>query len=120
MEKEEIKLIGKFMGYNVIIYKGHETFDSNPSYRTIGETKFLWHGMYLMFTGRYVKDVSYPFNQSWDYLIPIIDRINRTGIDCRIINDLHAAILSVNIKDAYKETINFIRWYNQKTNTNQK
>lgn len=73
------RLIAEFMGYEVIQYKGMPTYNGNPSARTVGEQKALWGGLSLEFTGRFVRDVYYPFNTDFNCLLPVIRRIEEQG-----------------------------------------
>ena len=76
---ENNRLIAEFMGYEVIQYKGQPTYNSNPCARTIGEQRALWNGLDLEFTGRFVEQVSYPFDTDFNYLLPVIRRIEEQG-----------------------------------------
>ena len=71
-------LIAKFMGYEIIPYNGNKDmpiFNGNKYAKTVGQQKSLWGGLDLQFTGRFTKRVSYPFNTDFNYLIPVIKRI---------------------------------------------
>jgi len=84
MEKDLLitQTIAKFMGYEVIDYQ-HDVF--NPIYngnkyaKTIGELAHLWNGLALTFTGRFTNAVKYPFDTDFNYLIPVIRRIEEQG-----------------------------------------
>lgn len=73
------RLIGEFMGYEVITYKGKLTYNGNKYAKTIGELRTLWNGLYLEYTGRSVEEVVYPFNSDLNYLIPVIRAIEERG-----------------------------------------
>ena len=76
------RLIAEFMGYEVILYQHGEQkpiYNGNPSARTFGEQKALWNGLELEFTGRFVEYVKYPFDTDFNYLLPVIRRIEQQG-----------------------------------------
>lgn len=76
------KTIAEFMGYEIIAYKGDKNkliYNTNKFARTIGEEKELWGGLSLQFTGRFVEYTQFPFNTDFNYLIPIIKRIEEAG-----------------------------------------
>lgn len=75
-------LIAEFMGYEVIPYQGNEykpIFNGNKFAKTVGEQKALWNGLDLQFTGRFTEFVKYPFDTDFNYLLPIIRRIEQQG-----------------------------------------
>lgn len=76
------KTFAEFMGYEIIAYKGDSNkliYNGNRFARTIGEEKALWGGLSLQFTGRFVEYTQFPFNTDFNYLIPIIKRIEEAG-----------------------------------------
>jgi hypothetical protein len=73
------RVFAYFMGFEIIDYKGKQIYNGNKNAKTIGELKTLWGGLYLEHTGRWVKDVKYPFNTDFNYLIPVIRRIEEQG-----------------------------------------
>jgi hypothetical protein len=75
-------LIAEFMGYETIPYNGNNNkpiYNGNKYAKTIGEQKKLWGGLDLQFTGRFTEYVNYPFNTDFNYLIPVIKRIEEQG-----------------------------------------
>lgn len=75
-------LIAKFMGYEIIPYNGNKNapiFDGNKYVKTVGEQKALWNGLDLQFTGRFIEKVNYPFDTDFNYLLPVIRRIEEQG-----------------------------------------
>lgn len=75
-------LIAKFMGYETIPYNGNVNvpiFNGNKYAKTVGEQKSLWGGLDLQFTGRFTEKVNYPFDTDFNYLIPVIKRIEEQG-----------------------------------------
>ena len=73
------RLIAEFMGYEVINYKGKPTYNGNEYAKTFGEKRKLWGGLDLHFTGRLVRDVEYPFNTDFNYLLPVIKKLEDNG-----------------------------------------
>ena len=74
--------IAEFMGYNIIPYQHNEykpIYNGNRFAKTVGEQKELWMGLDLQFTGRFTEYVQYPFNSDFNYLIPVIKRIEDLG-----------------------------------------
>ena len=75
------RLIAEFMGYEIISYNGSEKliYNGNRFAKTLGEQKKLWNGLELQFTGRFVENVKYPFDTDFNYLIPVIRKIEEQG-----------------------------------------
>ena len=76
------RTIAEFMGYEVVPYQHNQynpIYNSNKFAKTIGEQKALWGGLDLQFTGRFTNAVQYPFDTDFNYLIPIIKRIEESG-----------------------------------------
>jgi len=76
------RVIAEFMGYEVIPYQHNKykpIYNGNKYVKTIGEQKALWGGLDLHFTGRFIENVTYPFDSSFNYLIPVIKRIEEQG-----------------------------------------
>lgn len=75
-------LIAEFMGYETIPYNGNKNvpiYNSNKYAKTIGEQKALWGGLDLQFIGRFAEKVKYPFDTDFNYLLPVIKRIEEQG-----------------------------------------
>ena len=76
------RVIAEFMGYNIIPYQHNEyrpIYDGSKFFKTIGEQKTLWGGLEMQFTGRFVENVRYPFDTDFNYLLPVIRRIEEQG-----------------------------------------
>jgi hypothetical protein len=76
------RLIAEYMGYEIISYQNNEykpIYCGNKYAKTVGEQKILWGGLELQFIGRFVEYVRYPFDSDFNYLIPIIKRIEENG-----------------------------------------
>jgi hypothetical protein len=76
------RLFAEFMGYNVIPYQHNEykpIYNGNKYAKTVGQQKELWGGLQLEFTGRFIENVKYPFTTDFNYLLPIIRRIEENG-----------------------------------------
>jgi hypothetical protein len=76
------KLIGKFIGHQ----------------SSTGSTYYVF--------GRYHKDIDLKYHKLWDWLMPVIDKINRLEKGAYKIN------INPNILTTYEFVITFIRWYN--------
>ena len=75
-------LIAEFMGYETIPYNGNVNvpiYNGNKYAKTIGEQNALWNGLDLQFTGRFTEKVNYPFDTDFNYLLPVIRRIEEQG-----------------------------------------
>lgn len=78
----------------------------------------------------YIEDLEY--NSSWDWLMPVVEKIERTnngtddnyfnvtigcGFDCTIFDAHHELIINTceqtKIKTVYKAVVEFIEWYNK-------
>lgn len=83
---ENTKLIAEFMGYKIIKYNDTDNtiYNGNKYAKTIGEQKELWGGLELQFTGRFVYKVDFPFNTDWNYLMPVIAKIEQSGYVVKI------------------------------------
>lgn len=83
--EREIKintLIAQYMGYEIIPYNGDECktiYNGNKFAESIGQQKKLWGGLDLTFTGRFTECVRYPFLTDFNYLIPVIKKIEESG-----------------------------------------
>lgn len=122
---KDTMLIAQLMGYNVIVYKGLATYDGNTIAKTVGEKQKLWEGLDLEFTGRHCKDVSYPFATDWNYLMPILSRIESLGFNSKIdtnhtwifstknANQYKSVLVGGNSKkeNTYKAILQFADWY---------
>lgn len=76
------RTIAEFMGYDVINYQHNEyrpIYNGNKYAKTVGEQKALWCGLDLQFTGRFTENTTYPFDTNFNYLIPVIKRIEEQG-----------------------------------------
>jgi len=80
---ESNKLIGKFMGHQ----------------SSTGSTYY--------FFGRYHKDVDLKYHKLWDWLMPVIDKINKLDKGAYKIN------INESILTTYEFVIIFIKWYNK-------
>lgn len=77
--RENTRLIAEFMGYEIISYKGKLTYNGHISYTKYGDLLKLWQGLEVMFAGRLVDNLIYPFHEDFRYLIPIIQKIEESG-----------------------------------------
>jgi len=78
----ENRIIAEFMGYEVINYQHSQfnpIYNGHKSAQTIEQQKELWNGLELQFTGRFVSDAKFPFKTDFNYLIPIIRKIEEMG-----------------------------------------
>jgi hypothetical protein len=124
------RLIAEFMGYNVIRYNGTENliYNGNKYAKTVGELKNLWGGLNMEFTGRFVDRVKYPYDTDFNFLIPIIRRIEEAGFVVHIAGikyqvyhllEENNPIVSLVCGDISKKTkmvfdliVDFIKWHN--------
>lgn len=70
------------MGYEIIPYQNNlynPIYNGNKFAKTLGEQKKLWCGLELEFTGRFTNVVKYPFDTDFNYLIPVIKKIEEHG-----------------------------------------
>jgi hypothetical protein len=63
-----------------------------------------------------------PYDTSWDWLIPVIQKIDsmynmdQTSIlEDAIYSKVLTLSITVKIEDAYSEVVDFIKWYNQQS-----
>jgi len=77
------KLIGKFIGHQ----------------SSTGSTYYVF--------GRYYKDIDLKYHKLWDWLMPIIDKINSLERGAYKIN------INQSILVTYEFVVTFIKWYNK-------
>ena len=124
-------IIAGFMGYETIPYNGNVNipiFNGNKYAKTVGEQKALWGGLDLQFTGRFTEKVNYPFDTDFNYLLPVIKRIEEQGYVVAIkgisyqvykVLDEKNPIVALVCGNLSKKTemtcdliVSFIEWYN--------
>ena len=122
-------LIAQFMGYEIIEYSPNvPIYNGNKTAKTVGAQQKLWNGLELQFTGRFTECVKYPFDTDFNYLIPVIRRIEECGyvvhiarISYKIYRVLEEdkPIVSLVCGDLHKKTettckliTSFIKWHN--------
>ena len=54
------------------------------------------------------------FNSSWDWLMPVVEKIYNTGISGGIVAGLRESLFNVNIEQVHKCVIEFIQWHNNR------
>lgn len=128
------RTIAEYMGYEVIDYQHNKyqpIYNGNKYAKTVGELKKLWGGLVLEFTGRFVENATYPFDTDFNYLIPVIRRIEEQGFVVKIAGIRYQVyklleedkpILSWVCGDLSKKTemvckliTEFIKWHNEHT-----
>jgi len=140
--KEEIvennKLIAEFMGSELETtckYNDHEDDVPKPHYRYDNFTKkMMQHYCVRMGNiGHFVTPEGMKFNKSWDWLIPVVEKIGNLDFHAQVIisnncckistnrnttNDpLYFELLKTNenkIEAVYEAVIEFIKWYNER------
>lgn len=117
MNTKEIKEIGKFFGYNVILFKGNEIFDGNEILKTVGDNVSFF-GKEMMFTGRFCKDVAkdtnFRFDTDWNLLMFLIDQIKVKNIEeYTLLDKIDDALICIDQKETFKACIQFINFYNK-------
>ncbi len=129
------RVFAEFMGYDVIPYQhnGYKPiYNGNRYAKTVGEQKALWGGLDLQFTGRFTEKAVYPFDTDFNYLLPVIKRIEEQGYVVMIagikyqvykVLDENSPIISLVCGDLSKKTsvtcdllVSFIEWHNQQSN----
>jgi len=73
----------------------------------VGNTSTLWTKRW------FVSDYSVmKYHSSWDWLIPCIGKISNECEEPEELDNLKYALLSNDIKTAWFEVVEFIKWYN--------
>ena len=54
------------------------------------------------------------YHKSWDWLMPVVEKISMTGYLGGIKYALFDALGNANLEAAYKEIVSYIKWYNEK------
>lgn len=52
------------------------------------------------------------YHTSWDWLMPVVDKINETEWEDTIVDHLHQCVMRVQIEDAFNSVCEFIEWHN--------
>lgn len=118
MTTEEKKLIGEFLGWKVISYKGRDTFDGHQTCRTIGQVKDLL-GIFLPYTGIRVTDISIDYENDWNLLMMLSEqcviREDAYEFDDHYeqLERIDEALLKYHKENLFKAIINYIKWYNE-------
>ncbi len=55
------------------------------------------------------------YHSSWDWLMPVVEKISGSGYAGGIMSDLKGALIIADIEAVYNAVIEFIEWYNKKT-----
>lgn len=58
----------------------------------------------------YMEEIEYHI--SWDWLMPVVEKIAETGIRLGILEGLQQSLITANIEATYKAVVEFIEWYN--------
>jgi hypothetical protein len=132
---KKIKIIAKFMGYK-IENKKFETLQ----YHSSNESDWVWdEGKIVTLEGDEVCDYNnepyflledLPFNKNWDWLMPVVEKIESLGYTFKITGNIvtinHPFFEDIGyrktdlskIEAVYLGVLMFIKWYNnQKTLT---
>ncbi len=100
--------------------------DSIEGNKLIAEFMKLWKGVGCYGYGNnYYGFDNLKYHSSWDWLMPVVEKINKhlklltkplTVTKAEIfINKIHNAICEVDIRKAFNEIIDAIKWYNQQS-----
>lgn len=103
---ENNKLIAEFMGAPFVgDYKG-----SKGGY----QDTYLYDFRKLNIGNEvFISDVQMKFHTDWNWLMPVIQKINETGYAGGITYELKESLMAVDIGNTYKEVVEFIKWYNE-------
>jgi len=95
--EEKNVLIAEFMGYEKIVFP--ET------------SKYL--GQYTNPISKRVYEVdNLDFNSDWNWLMPVVEKINKIGKYGRILNNMHNGLMSADIQKTFIACAEFTEWYN--------
>ena len=94
MTTENNKLIAEFMGG----YTPYERFGDSTEY---------------YYRGHYVTLENMKFQTSWDWLMPVIEKIYKErGLDDEIVLMIRDSVAELNIESTYKFIVEFIKEHN--------
>jgi hypothetical protein len=110
----DVEHVAKFMGYQTRMFK---VYNDQPEERIWFLGEDLKEG--------YLRVVELRFDQSWDELMPVVERIgdlwiptdqpgHQRGLNMRIHNVLKIGIGN-HIQTVYREVLKFIKWHNAQT-----
>lgn len=116
------KLIAEFMGGSI---------KENLTVNGYTQMNLPWWA-FEVFDFDKLRVAGYDYHKSWDWLMPVIEKIHKMGkmisinfysdgnspIECRIYNWVlggpqHAAESSISIQSCWLAVIDFIKWYNE-------
>ena len=64
-------------------------------------------------TGEYTDPSEFEYHESWDWLMPVVEKINTTGKGGGLLYGLRDSLLGADIETAFTEVVEFIKWYNE-------
>lgn len=109
--------IALFMGYIVGDYQnqGKPIYNGHKTAKTIGEQKELWGGLELQFTGRFTEYVQYPFNTDWNYIMPVVAKLEqqKDSYEYEPFLMLRDEVITGRVETTYQEVINCINHLNE-------
>jgi hypothetical protein len=81
------KLIAEFMGY---LFENEEYY--LPLYNS----------------GDWFKEDELMFNESWDWLMPVVNKCLKTGDNTGKWDEIYSTVCTIDIKEVYKTVVKFI------------
>jgi hypothetical protein len=73
-------------------------------------------------TGWYFNNNEIKYSSSWDWLMPVVKKINKLiddqkmiGLDMNIYRSMRDWVTDVEIESAYGDAVTIIKWYNQQS-----
>lgn len=103
MDKTENEIIAEFMGFSKCVTE-HDTFwKENGEEYTINSWDF--HNL--------------PFDTSWDWLMPVVEKIEITIRDTKWIKGAWSITdlpITTKKEEVYKYAMDFIKWFNSQNN----
>ena len=100
------KLIAEFMGYKPNTPEDDRYFNMPDRYHH-------YDGLNYQISNTCTPD-SMQFHSSWDWLMPVVEKIYQTGISGGMMDDYQAALASADIGRVYAEVVKFIKWFNNR------
>jgi len=62
-------------------------------------------------------DISHlKYDTSWDWIMPVVAKVNETGISGGIKEDINTALLSLDLETLNIALLEFIEWFNNRKN----
>jgi len=67
------------------------------------------------YSGEYVEAIELSYDESWDWLMPVVEACYHNGAEEQEIGDITHALLDCDMKNLYEAVVEFIKEFNLKS-----